>query len=230
MGTPIADLIDAVLEPRRTTTRSSRRPSAEALPMCSTRSGHWSAHRPRPRVRNGGEQPAVSLWSRRGTHSLVHSNRMQRRTHIPLFRPVTLDTVVRMPIRVTPARLRDELTELCVRASAGEQLVAAGVHQAPVLIRPVRRRDRGARTSLTVFRRQLHRILRQAAQEPIIVTVGGDPVLWLGPTAALPTGSGARSRADGSAGGCDGTERASVQPIRARTARPHRCPSAARHP
>ena len=100
-----------------------------------------------------------------------------------------------MPIRVTPARLRDELTDLWVRASAGEQLVAAGVHQAPVLMRPVRRRDRGARMSLTVFRRQLHRVLRQAAQEPIIVTVGGDPMLWLGPVTALPAGSGSASGA-----------------------------------
>lgn len=85
-----------------------------------------------------------------------------------------------MPTRVTPARLRDELTELSIRVSAGEHLVAAGVHQPPVLIRPARRRDRAVRTSLTVFRRQLHRILRQAAREPIIVTVYDEPTLWLG--------------------------------------------------
>lgn len=93
-----------------------------------------------------------------------------------------------MPTRVTPARLRDELTELSVRASAGEQLLAAGVHQVPVLIRPVRRTDRGAWTSITVFRRQLHRVLRQAAEEPVIVTIGGDPMLWVGPTTEPGTG------------------------------------------
>jgi hypothetical protein len=86
-----------------------------------------------------------------------------------------------MPMHITPARLRDELTELWHRVSAGEQLLAAGVHQAPVLIRPVRRRDRGRQTSLTQLRRRLHRVLRDALHEPRIVTVNGDPVLWVGP-------------------------------------------------
>jgi hypothetical protein len=99
-----------------------------------------------------------------------------------------------MPMRVTPSRLRDELTELWLRASAGEHLVAAGVHQAPVLIRPVRRLDHGARTGLTDFRRKLHRILRQAAHEPIIVTVVGEPILWLGRTTDPAAGSGPERR------------------------------------
>jgi hypothetical protein len=90
-----------------------------------------------------------------------------------------------MPIHVTPAHLRDELTELWHRASAGEHLLAAGVHQAPVLIRPVRRHDRGRQTSLTHLRRRLHRVLRDALQEPLIVTVNGDPVLWVGPAVAV---------------------------------------------
>lgn len=80
-----------------------------------------------------------------------------------------------MALHISPARLRDELTELCIRVSAGEYLLAAGVHQAPVLIRPLRRGDRGRHTSLTHFRRELHRTLREAAQEPIIVTVSGIP-------------------------------------------------------
>ena len=99
-------------------------------------------------------------------------------------------------MRITPTRLRDELTELCVRMSAGEHLVAAGVHQAPVLIRPARRHDRGARTSITVFRRQLHRILRQAAQEPVIVTVVGDPLLWLGRTTDAAASATPATRAE----------------------------------
>jgi hypothetical protein len=94
-----------------------------------------------------------------------------------------------MLLRVTPARLRDELTELSIRVSAGEHLVAAGVHQPPVLIRPARQRDRAVQTSLTVFRRQLHRILRQAAQEPIIVTVYDEPTLWLGRAVEPAAGS-----------------------------------------
>jgi hypothetical protein len=85
-----------------------------------------------------------------------------------------------MAMQVSPARLRDELTELWLGAAAGDHLLAAGVHQAPVLIRAVRPGDRGRHASLTQFRRRLHRVLRVASREPVIVTVCGTPTLWLG--------------------------------------------------
>lgn len=85
-----------------------------------------------------------------------------------------------MALCINPARLRDELTDLWLSVSAGDHLLAAGVHQPPVLIRPTHGGDRGRQISLTQFRRQLHRILREASQEPIIVTVLGDPTLWVG--------------------------------------------------
>lgn len=148
--------------------------------MCSTRSGHWSAHRPRAQrvPKRRANSPPFRLVA--SGSSLLHS-----KTHAETYTPSLVSVKpqpygCRMPMRVTPTRLRDELTELWLRASAGEHLVAAGVHQAPVLIRPVHRRDHGARIGLTVLRRQLHRILRQAAHEPIIVTVVGEPILWLG--------------------------------------------------
>jgi hypothetical protein len=85
-----------------------------------------------------------------------------------------------MALQVSPTRLRDELTELCIDASAGEQLLAGGVHQEPVLIRRVRRGDRGRRIGLTQFRRRLYRLLREARREPIVITVSGIPSLWVG--------------------------------------------------
>jgi hypothetical protein len=81
---------------------------------------------------------------------------------------------------VSPTHFRDDLTEIKVRVSCGEHLVATGVHQAPILIRPARRGDRGRHASLTHFRRNLHHVLHEAEHEPIIVTEAGVPLLWLG--------------------------------------------------
>lgn len=85
-----------------------------------------------------------------------------------------------MALQVSPTHLREELTELWIKAADGEHLLVIGVHQAPVRFRPARRGERGRHVSLTQFRRKLHRVLRQAANEPIIVTVSGQPTLWVG--------------------------------------------------
>ena len=124
--------------------------------------------------------------------------------------------------RVTPARLRDELTDLWVRASAGEQLVAAGVHQAPVLTAPCGGVI-GVRAELTVFRRQV--IASCAGRPGADRHRGGDPMPWLGPVTALPAGSGSVGRWTASPEAV-GTARERLSPSE-RALRGRRSPSAA---
>lgn len=85
-----------------------------------------------------------------------------------------------MAIHVSAARLRDELTDLCPSISMGRLVVVTGANRPSVLLRPLRGDDRGQPVTITRFRRQLHRVLREAQLKPIIVTSDGYPYFWVG--------------------------------------------------
>jgi len=85
-----------------------------------------------------------------------------------------------MAIHVSAARLRDELTDLWHLISEGRSVVVDGANRPSVLLRPLRGDDRGQPATITRFRRQLHRVLREAQLEPIIVTSDGYPYFWVG--------------------------------------------------
>jgi hypothetical protein len=86
-----------------------------------------------------------------------------------------------MALHVSAAQLRDELTKLWPLISYGRLVVVEGVHRPAVLLRPLQRDDRGQRITITRFRRQLHRILREVQREPVVVTADGLPYFWVGP-------------------------------------------------
>lgn len=85
-----------------------------------------------------------------------------------------------MAILVSATRLRDELTDLWHLISRGRSLVVDGANRPAMLLRPLQGDDRGIPVTITRFRRQLHRVLREAQLEPIIVTSDGYPCFWVG--------------------------------------------------
>lgn len=90
-----------------------------------------------------------------------------------------------MAIHVSAGELREDLTALSRRVHGGEILVIDRRARPPVVLRRFRSGDRGQRVPLTRFRRQLHRVLRDVYQHPVVVTVDGTPTFWVGPDPAV---------------------------------------------
>ena len=86
-----------------------------------------------------------------------------------------------MALHVSPAQLREELTDLWHWISDGHLVVVARPGRPAVLLRSLQPGDRGQRISITSFRRNLHRLLREVQRDPLIVTVGGYPYFCVGP-------------------------------------------------
>ena len=85
-----------------------------------------------------------------------------------------------MEARVTAGELREDLTRLSQRVSAGHSVIIEGRSRPRMLMRRYRKGDRGKRVPITRFRRDLHRVLREIESRSAIITVGGWAYYWVG--------------------------------------------------
>jgi len=86
-----------------------------------------------------------------------------------------------MEARVTAGELREDLTRLSQRVSAGHSVIIEGRSRPRMVFRRYRNGDRGKRVPITRFRRDLHRVLREIESRSAIITVGGWAYYWVGP-------------------------------------------------
>lgn len=85
-----------------------------------------------------------------------------------------------MEVRVTAGELREDLTRLSERVSAGHSVIIEGRSRPRMLLRRYRKGDGGERVPMTRFRRDLHRVLHEIESGSAIVTVGGWDYYWVG--------------------------------------------------
>lgn len=89
-----------------------------------------------------------------------------------------------MAVHVSAGELRDDLTALSRRIQYGEIVVVDGRVRPSVTVRRFQKGDHGRRVPMTRFRRQLHKVLREVQEHPVVVTVDGSPSVWVGPVPA----------------------------------------------
>jgi antitoxin (DNA-binding transcriptional repressor) of toxin-antitoxin stability system len=85
-----------------------------------------------------------------------------------------------MEVHVTASELREDLTRLSQRVSAGRSVIIEGRSRPRMLFRRYRNGDRGNSVPITRFRRNLHRVLREIEGQSAIITVGGWAYYWVG--------------------------------------------------
>jgi hypothetical protein len=98
-----------------------------------------------------------------------------------------------MEVHVTAGELREDLTRLSQRVSAGHSVIIEGRSRPRMAFRRYRNGDRGKRVPITRFRRNLHRVLREIESRSAIITVGGWAYYWVG-LLSDPTGAEELSR------------------------------------
>ena len=89
-----------------------------------------------------------------------------------------------MAILVSAGELREDLTALGRRIHYGEVVIVGGRVRPLVTLRRFQKGDQGRRVPMTHFRRQLHQVLREAREHPVVVTEAGAPYFRVGPSPA----------------------------------------------
>ena len=84
-------------------------------------------------------------------------------------------------LRLSLATVKDRLTWLSRQIDGGLVVIVERWRQPVALLRSFEPNDTGRQIALTQLHRQLHRIVADLRGEPVIVTMYGEPCIWLGP-------------------------------------------------